>query len=174
MAAKCPQNRGCIALLHSHGNSLHEVLICVGLISCLLHPPPQVPENSPAASGPNTPHVSTATGTNRNEASRWLYSSLLVSSALAVTAPAPLTTTLTCEKAKVSQDVASHTNKRPLDHGMMVTPFGLLPSDLKRPVSSSRDVTFAETNALSMMSFSSPCHECLPWLHLQLRPWVAY
>ena len=32
----------------------------------------------------------------------------------------------------------------------------------------------ADTNDLWIMSFNSPCCECRPWLHLQLRPWVAY
>ena len=69
--------------------------------------------------------------------------------------------------------VASHTSNRPLDHGMMDILSGLLPSSRDRPVGSSLGGIFAETSDRWMMSFISPCRECLPWLHLQLRPWVA-
>ena len=46
------------------------------------------------------------------------------------------------DKAKVSGKVASQTSKQPDFHGASVTPSGLFPSDLKRPVGSSLEGTW--------------------------------
>ena len=51
-----------------------------------------------------------------------------MSSARAATAPGSDTAALMLEAAKVSQQVASHTRRRPLDQGMTAIPSGLFPS----------------------------------------------
>ena len=78
------------------------------------------------------------------------------------------------DAAKVSLQVASHTRRLPLVQGIMDIPSGLFPCKRSKPVGSSLEGTFAETSERWMMSLISPCLECRPWLHLQLKPWVAY
>ena len=83
---------------------------------------------------------------NWYDESRLLYFAIFFLSAWAATAPGSHTAELMLEGAKVSLHVASHTSNRPLDHGMMDIPFGLLPSSHDRPVGSSLDGIFAETS----------------------------
>ena len=69
----------------------------------------------------------------------------------------------------MSGHVASQTNNRPDFHGVRVTPSGLLPSALSRPVGSNLDGMWAADSARLKMSLRAACRWCLPSLLLQLR-----
>ena len=68
----------------------------------------------------------------------------------------------------MSGHIASQTSKRPACQGASVTPSGLFPSDLNRPVGSSLEGTWAAVRPRFTISLSTTCRRCLPSLHLQL------
>ena len=57
--------------------------------------------------------------------------------------------------------------------GTIVAPSGRLPTDLDKPVGSSRPGILADMRALWMMEFNEACLWCLHSLWRQLRPWVT-
>src|SRR6218665_1509367 len=65
----------------------------------------------------------------------------------------------------------SHVRHLPHDHGISVTPSGLLPSSLVRPNGSFLEGMLALFSDLHIMSFRMLCRCCLPAFFLQARPW---
>ena len=72
---------------------------------------------------------------------------LPLDSAKEATAPASEVALAKYEGAKVSEQVASHTNSLPRSQGTIVMPSGLLPSFLYIPAGSSRDGILAADKA---------------------------
>ena len=73
------------------------------------------------------------------------------------------------DEAEESQQVTAHTRARPLDHGVMVRPSGLLPSLRHKPHGSKVAGTLTEERVRWTMSLRAAC---LPLLLRQLRPWT--
>ena len=118
--------------------------------------------------GPIAPMVSIAIGVKLWLAGSPRYFSVFLSSAFSATFPASWVACIRYEVAKVSGHVASQTSKRPACQGASVTPSGLFPSDLNRPVGSSLEGTWAAVRPRFTISLSAACRRCLPSLHLQL------
>ena len=82
------------------------------------------------------PEVSTATGTKWCDSKMGAYLISLLRAALSAAVPALFDVRWSYDAANVSGTVTSHVKQRPLDQGIMVTPSGLFPSDLERPLGS--------------------------------------
>ena len=85
--------------------------------------------NNWKASGPNTPDVSTATGTKWWLASNWAYLALLAHSACCATVPEDIAALGICKGANVSGHVASQTKTFPCFQGTNEMPSGCFPSE---------------------------------------------
>ena len=105
---------------------------CASLVTALTRLP--MSGNKSRASLPMAPAVSTTTATKWHVRAKSRYFAFLLSSANAATAPAPLVARARCDAAKVSYvHVASQTRVHPDFQRMIITPLGLLPSDLQSP-----------------------------------------
>src|SRR6218665_2271667 len=100
-----------------------------------------------------------------------MYFFLLAAAARFAASPAPLDVIARCDVANVSETVTSHVRHLPHDHGISVTPSGLLPSSLVRPNGSFFSGILPLFSALHIMSFRMLCRFCLPAFFLQARPW---
>ena len=125
-----------------------------------------------SASGPDTPLVSIAMGTNWWLTSSSAYFLFLCCSAWEATEPASLTDSPRWEGAKVLGHVTSQTNARPRFQGVMEAPSGRLPSDRHTPVGSNWAGIPADDRCLWIRPLTLACRGWRPWLLQQLRPWV--
>ena len=107
-------------------------------------------------------------GTKWYEELRLEYFENLLSSAGSATIPDVLDADLTWETAKVSGQVASQNSGLPSFQGTSDNPSGCLPSDLKRPLGSDLEGTFADVNERWMMSLIAAWRGRRPSLHQQL------
>src|SRR6266536_833156 len=121
-------------------------------------------------SGPHAPAVSTAIGTKVTPAPRPMYLALLATSASVAADPAASEEAWRWEGANVSGHVTSQAIQRPLAHGIRVTPSGLFPSCLRRPVGSLDAGIEAARSDLANRSFMASCLWCRPALRRQAKP----
>ena len=118
--------------------------------------------NRPSVFGPNAPMDFRAAGENICPAGRPWHFSLPRVYAAAATIPGFWVAKALYDSAKVSTHVVSQTINRPDVQGTSVTPSGLLPSDLKRPIGSNLEGTLAAVQLHLMRSFTAACRWCLP------------
>src|SRR6218665_803822 len=118
-----------------------------------------------------SPKVPIATGRKIKELGSPAYFRVLRSAACSAAEPPNEARRSMYEAAQLWATVASHARYLRCDHGISVTPSGLLPSDLNRPRGSLVLGTPAFTRACHMMSLMAKWRCDRPWDFLHTSPW---
>ena len=139
----------------------HDVSLLSPVFSEILFP---ISWSTILVDGPNTPEVSTATGSNLYLLIRSGYLVLLAFSALEAAEPTPTADPFTTLSPKVFTHVASQQRALPRLKGKVVIPSGLFPSPRSSPTGSNSVGIPADLNARLIMSFKAECRGSLPSL----------